>query len=31
LVDVPTRHQKVAAPGGHSERIEAVELVGGEC
>jgi hypothetical protein len=26
LVDLPTRHQKVAAPG-----IEAVELVGGEC
>jgi hypothetical protein len=30
LVDLPTRHQKVAAPGRHSERIEAVELVGGE-
>jgi hypothetical protein len=31
LVDLPTRHQKVAAPGRHSERIEAIELVGGEC
>jgi hypothetical protein len=31
LADLPTRHQKVAAPGRHSERIEAVELVGGDC
>jgi hypothetical protein len=30
LVDLPTRHQKFAAPGRHSARIEAVELVGGE-
>jgi hypothetical protein len=31
LVDLPTGDQKVAAPGRHSERIGAVELVGGEC
>src|SRR5205823_13240052 len=31
LVDLPTRHHKVATPGRHSERIEAVELVRGEC
>jgi hypothetical protein len=31
LVDLPTRHQKVAAPADTQNVFEAVELVGGEC